>query len=296
MILECIDLTKKELDESIQKHTSPKDRFDPSIRLTLSLKMYHDECSTISSKASSQLPNVAYAESFLATLQAQVPPFLAQVVTTLKEVYGLDVSDYSVDHVCWRTETWTEYTQLIEALKEQEHQPQGKTRAIFHLLIESEVGGRLISTFELAKDATMFLDETNGNHGDDCKKCHRVSVIEIPSPKPGSPYPSGLEHVEFILPPSSDGGSSTANDIVSPLNDDVHQQAFQTLMKLHPHLPWNTKAMKSKAINPDISLSMELRDVTTSSERRRTCSAKFHLVPLADVIASEKILSYNDQS
>jgi predicted metalloenzyme YecM len=297
---------------------------------------------------------ITTARSFLTTLQKQVPSFLNEIAAVLREEYGLDVSDYHADHVCWRTESWEEYTQLIRALKEEEVEEEGQQQSIgdgknlqqqparkpiFRLLIESDIGGRPISTFELAKGSLFVDDNKESDINDGCSDGnnrtnnadatstvtsltpalapqqqmnhrHHVSVIEIPSPKPGSYYPSGLEHVEFILPYSS--AMTTDNyashhhhryhdDTITPRNDNRHQSAFDTLMKQYPTIRWNLKAT-SKALNPDISLQIPLYDeaktVTKSSSsltstilRTRICSVKFHLIPLADVIAYEKIIN-----
>ena len=158
----------------------------------------------------------------------------------------MDVSLWVADHVCWRTETNDEYQALIETLRTDDH---------FQLLIESEVGGRLIATFQLA---TPIRSST-----------HKVDVVEIPSPKAGRPYSRGLEHVEFVIP-------SPTKDLTSPWNDEKHQQAFQHLQAKHPDVKWNTKATQ-KEINPDLSVQVE-----------GVGSAKFHLVALKDVIEAEK--------
>jgi hypothetical protein len=122
--------------------------------------------------------------------------------------------------------------------------------------------------------------------------------------------------VEFILPPPPPPTTATTADassaastaavfphrcddgddddghhngaVVTPVNDDRHQRAFRTLMESHPDLPWNTKAMTRKRINPDISLKVEIRKGDATTSTKRMCSVKFHLVPLADVIAFEK--------
>lgn len=81
----------------------------------------------------------------------------------------------------------------------------------------------------------------------------------------------------------SGGGSSSSSSLpedLSPLNDEQHQTTFQDFMVRHSSLPWSTKA-KDKSINPDISVKIELGDFGT-------CSVKFHLMPLAQVIEYEK--------
>ena len=187
------------------------------------------------------------ALSFLDGLRAQVPAFVSAVTESLC-AQGIDVSDCTPDHVCWRTETLDEYTTLVEALRASE------TKCT--MLIESEIGGRLISTFRLTEGISVL----NGKHS--------ITVVEIPAPKEERPYSTGLDHVEFVIP-------STAN--ISPMNDTTHKQHLQHWMDQYSaSLNWNTKAI-SKLINPDISLLID-----------SVGCVKFHLVSLDSVIEFEK--------
>jgi uncharacterized protein len=191
---------------------------------------------------------VTKASSLFTVLRSQVPTFVAAIEETLEKTYQLNVSNYEADHVCWRTETAEEYSSLTQDLLESPDDCK--------LLIESEIGGRPIATFALAKAISV------GSRS--------ISVVEIPSPKTGSAYRRGLEHVEFVIPrPSS---------VVSPIHN--HQSTLDAFMERHPKIPWDTKA-KSKSINPDISLKLEV-------EGFGNCSVKFHLFPLAEVIEYEK--------
>ena len=93
-------------------------------------------------------------------------------------------------------------------------------------------------------------------------------MIEIPSPKKGSPYMARLEHVEFVI---GDGSHRSA------LNDGVHQTALKAWMDRFPSVSWNTA---DKVCNPDVSMKLEL-------EEYGKVSVKFHLLPLEDVIKFE---------
>jgi predicted metalloenzyme YecM len=185
------------------------------------------------------------ADEFVKQLQHEVPNFLEQIEAELPFV-----KDYYADHVCWRTESKQEYDDLVLSLKKYE----GAT-----LLIESIIGGRPISTFKL-RDGIMC-----------CSNRRRVMIIEIPSPKESSPYPKGLEHVEFTI------GDL---DSITPINNDIHQFKLQKLMEEHSDIRWNTKA-KDKRINPDVSMKLNL------SAEFGQCSVKFHLLPLEDVVKFE---------
>lgn len=99
--------------------------------------------------------------------------FLDTIFSELAKL-KLDVSEYYLDHICYRTQSETEYKEIKLFLAD-----------FAKLLVESDVNGRLISTFKFFtplkyKDRELF-------------------VIEIPSPKKGVTYNSGFEHVEFVL-------------------------------------------------------------------------------------------------
>jgi uncharacterized protein len=57
-----------------------------------------------------------------------------------------------------------------------------------------------------------------------------IWCVEIPSPKAGSPYPTGWEHAEFVI-----------------------DTTFDEMMAEYPGIRWHTGSM-SKEINPDISI------------------------------------------
>jgi predicted metalloenzyme YecM len=81
--------------------------------------------------------------------------------------------NWFVDHICFRTSTFAEYL---------EHQTHFSRFG--NLLIESEVGGRPISTFKLF-EPIVFGD-------------HTIPLVELPAPKLGKPTPLGFEHIEIV--------------------------------------------------------------------------------------------------
>jgi predicted metalloenzyme YecM len=97
----------------------------------------------------------------------------------LEDLFGkindieLDVDQYELDHLCYRVESSEQY-----ALKKTELAPLGA------LLVESMVNGRLIATYKLHEPIVF--------------KNRNIYLLELPSPKPGHSYKSGLEHVEFV--------------------------------------------------------------------------------------------------
>ena len=113
---------------------------------------------------------------FHTLLYTHAPPFIQKVKSLLAAQYPLlPFAALSIDHICYRVESMKDYTRLKTALS-----------AFSTLLIESIVGGRQISTFKLH---TPILDG--------------IDVLELPSPKAGSIYVSGFEHVEFVIPAGS---------------------------------------------------------------------------------------------
>mmetsp|Transcript_25130 Transcript_25130/g.38028 ORF Transcript_25130/g.38028 Transcript_25130/m.38028 type:complete len:142 (+) Transcript_25130:81-506(+) len=129
-------------------------------------------------------PENTTASDFLSYLHERVPSFVTAIVAELKKSeYDIDVTDLQADHVCYRTESMAQYTELVEALQSSE------AGGSFTLLVESEIGGRPIATFKLLQP----IEIGSGN----CR--HSIDVIEIPSPKEGSPYDAGLEHKNLLL-------------------------------------------------------------------------------------------------
>ena len=98
--------------------------------------------------------------------------FLDQIFLKLDDI-GLVVDKYELDHICFRVKTNAEYKE-----KQKELNPLGE------LLVESMVGGRLISTFKLHEPIVY--------------QNRKISLLELPAPKPSHSYPTGLEHVEFV--------------------------------------------------------------------------------------------------
>ena len=143
-----------------------------------------------------------------------------------------------------------EYTDLVDALRGAE----GWT-----ILIESEIGGRPIATFRLEQGIPC---------GD-----RLLDVVEIPSPKEGSAYKSGLEHVEYVLKCGDEKRP------ISPRNDETHQTVLDSFMAEFPNFQWNKKG-KDKELNPDVATKIELSEFGI-------CGIKFHLMPLSEVIEYE---------
>ncbi|MEO1713796.1 MAG: GNAT family N-acetyltransferase [Bacteroidota bacterium] len=90
---------------------------------------------------------------------------------------GYALPPLSIDHLCYRVESQARYFSLKEYL-EREHT----------LLIESEIAGRPIATYQLA-EPWLWKDQM-------------IDVLELPAPKPEHPYAEGFEHLEVVVPVS----------------------------------------------------------------------------------------------
>ncbi len=194
------------------------------------------------------------ATEFLLALRGRVPSFVSSVVAHLESRYGMDMTGYLADHVHYRTKSIEEYSCLVEALR--------ADQVNFLLLVESEIGGRPIAAFKLTRPIEF-------GSWDGSTRC--IDVVKIPSPKDGSTYPAGLEHVEFVVGVGSHE---------SPVNSDAHRAALTSWMEMHPSVSWNIKAL-GKRCNPDVSTKLELPD-------HGRVSIKFHLMSLEDVIRFEE--------
>lgn len=132
-----------------------------------------------------------------------------------------------LDHLCYRTETLDEYRAVLTELK-----PLGRS------LGEVMVQGRPIDIIALDEPI-----QTNG---------WTVDFLEIAAPKASSPYPSGLEHAEFVT-----GGLLT----------DFHAR--------HAELEFITDAMQ-RVINPELKY------------RKNGISVKFHQLNVGAVVQIER--------
>ncbi|MBX2971461.1 MAG: VOC family protein [Flavobacteriales bacterium] len=132
-----------------------------------------------------------------------------------------------LDHLCYRVGTMERYTAW------KDHLAMNGT-----LLGEHTIGGRPIATFLLRKPI-LFQGRA-------------IDVVELPAPKPGSPYAEGWEHAEFVV------------------SEDPCVFAAR-----YPTLPWDHSGAW-KTTNADVRLGYA------------GFSVKFHERALAEVIAEEQ--------
>ena len=98
--------------------------------------------------------------------------FLEQIFAALAPTPGV-LDHLQLDHLCYRVATVERYEELKTQLLS-EHE----------LLVESLINGRRIATFRMTEPFRFRERE--------------IWLLELPEPKPGSPYPEGWEHVEFV--------------------------------------------------------------------------------------------------
>lgn len=112
-------------------------------------------------------------------IHKQAIDFLNQA---FNELHKSDVSlekHWHIDHLCYRTSTQENYLSTKKYFE-----------AFSKLLIESEVNGRLISTFKL-HSPIIFGDWD-------------IDLIEVPAPKKGKDVAEGFEHFEVVCDLSFD--------------------------------------------------------------------------------------------
>lgn len=157
------------------------------------------------------------------------PVLFLDKLFTLMEKAGMNVDKYYLDHICYRVGSESEYQE-----KRAELNLHGE------MLIESMVNGRLIATYKL--------------HSPILYRGRKIDVLELPAPKPGHSYASGLEHVEFVA-----------------------EESLQSIVDTYPSCSFETQGI-NKDINADITL------------RLGEYCIRFHNQTLEDVIVEEKKL------
>jgi len=118
-------------------------------------------------------------------------------------------SHEEIDHLCYRTQSEEDYRKACAQISE-----------FGHLLIESPVNGRLISTYKLISPIKY--------------RQWTIDLVEVPAPKPNRPTSKGFEHIEIVT-----------------------QRSFAEIQKQYPHLSFETSGLK-KDFNQE--LEIELKD------------------------------------
>lgn len=142
--------------------------------------------------------------------EAQV--FLEQIFADFQQHQITLAPHWDIDHLCFRVTSEEEYQEFKEHFES-----YGK------LLIESMVGGRLISTYKLNKPV-QYLN-------------YKIELVELPAPKKGKPTPTGFEHIEVVC-----------------------DEPFEVLMEKYKHLTLDTKGL-SKELNPELEVVLGERNL-----------------------------------
>jgi uncharacterized protein len=104
----------------------------------------------------------------------QAQDFLKSLFLVLEQNKIVIEKYWNIDHLCYRTKSDDEYFELKNRFSE-----------FSNLLVESEVNGRLISTFRLREPLQY--------------DCWTIDLVELPAPKKGRITPSGFEHIEVVV-------------------------------------------------------------------------------------------------
>ncbi len=163
-------------------------------------------------------------------------PFLDQLFASL-HADGLQVQELELDHLCYRVDSSERYSAC-------------RTLFAQHgtLLAESMISGRPIATYRLHQPFVYLV--------------RRIAVVELASPKPGSPYPEGYEHAEFVVPELGNASVRYTSDLLA-------------FTERYSQLPWDLSDL-NKSTNADVRM------------RYAGFSVKFHRHSLEDVIAAEQ--------
>lgn len=138
----------------------------------------------------------------------ELDKFLNQLSSQM-QLSGFEIKeDWVIDHICYRCETQKQYEFMFQ-----------KYSSSNELLIESNVGGRLIASFKLAQPLNIFGQT--------------VSVLELPAPKNGKHTPEGFEHIEIVC-----------------------SESFEQLVEMYSHLTLDKKGM-TKLINPELEVEFD---------------------------------------
>ncbi|KAJ3138821.1 nucleolar pre-ribosomal-associated protein 1 [Physocladia obscura] len=253
-------------------------------------------------------------DQVLAKLLLSAPAFARNLIATLSKHHAWSEKMLHLtplDHLCLRVATVAEYTAFKAAFK-----------AIgAKLLTEADVAGRSISTFKLPTSAAIHVDdpnwvgspvsegENNGANVEFKSKSQSfpsgfgpqgtrvVSVIELPSPKPGSPYETGWEHAEFALSSLyvsddsqyiSTNGDGSQESLLDPATMSQTARGIAAKLcldsfakdSLNEGTFFNRSSFKKGGFNIDLRW-----DPPVTSD----FSVKFHWLPLEQVIEIENL-------
>ena len=143
--------------------------------------------------------------------------FLARLFTNLNDLYTIDLDSFELDHICWRSENYSDYNFIESILLH-----HGR---MFHKNIHN---GRPISLITLDEPIKYSSRE--------------IYLIELPAPRAGKPYQNGFEHAEFVI--NSEINEFVLKHPILPfntenigkrINPDVKLTVGAFTVKFHPY-------------------------------------------------------------
>lgn len=148
--------------------------------------------------------------------------FLDQLFIQLDDS-AIEVSGFELDHICYRVETEDRYQLFKRALKD-----------FGSVISEQIISGRPILIFKLFQPIIY--------------KSREIHCLELPAPKPESPYAEGWEHIEFVI-----------------------EGTLEAFLESYPQVSFDQKGL-TKKVNADLRIQFP------------GCSVKFHEHSLEYVI------------
>jgi len=139
-------------------------------------------------------------------MHQQAQEFLSKLFNLIKE-NSVQIHDWKIDHICYRTSSESHYQEMKKTFE-----------TYGELLIESDVNGRMISTYKLFKPILF--------------QHYSIPLVEVPAPKMGKTTIAGFEHAEFVA-----------------------NISFEEIEKQNTHLSFDKKGTL-KTINPELAVSL----------------------------------------
>lgn len=172
---------------------------------------------------------------------------------------------YQMDHVCFRVETVMEYRSVLAAL----------VPSLGEKLIESMIGGRPISIVRLLDPIKVTPPG--------CTTSYSIPCLELPCPKAGRAYVTGLEHAELVI-----GGGICGNDALLAFVARCHAEGVLLALDesgLQKESNADVTALLPvPATMPQGSAALHMSAAGAGSQEMHV---KFHQRPIDEVVAFE---------
>ena len=165
---------------------------------------YYLELFNISSK---DFIDLSYSDLIIEKNLYQEANLFLERLEENQKALEIDLFKFPIDHLCYRVENIFDYYYKKEIFAK-----------LGVLLIESEIDGRLISTYKLKRPIEF--------------KKQKIYLIELPAPKFNNAYKEGFEHAEAVI-----------------------SDSFKKFMASYPRLKFDLSAADKK-VNPEIRLKL----------------------------------------